>query len=253
MDRPNDSQKPQTRFQKPPKSDPKTIYLIAYNTLSILLWATVLTRVLLTTSSHGPASIYSTTGSFVKYTQTLAALEILHSLLGIVRAPVFTTLMQVASRFLLVWGIVDQFSQLATDKLHGGAVAYGLMLVAWSVTEVVRYGFFALSLARGAEGVPGLVRWMRYNFFFVLYPLGIGSECWLVWLAARGPAGQRVLGDVVKASWVLYGVLVVYVPGKWRSDVVSVLEMGVVLTLRRHRELYLVHAYDGSAEKGHER
>jgi very-long-chain (3R)-3-hydroxyacyl-CoA dehydratase len=213
MDRPRDSQKATTRPSKPSTSDPKTLYLIIYNTISTLLWSTILARVLLTASSHGFSSVYPTTGSFVKYTQTLAGLEILHSLLGIVRAPLFTTFMQVASRFLLVWGIVDQFPQLATDGLHGGSVAYCCMLVAWSVTEVIRYAFFALSLARGAEGVPGVVKWARYNTFFVLYPLGIGSECWLVWLAAGGPARQRGVGGV-RVSWGLYAVLGVYVPGK---------------------------------------
>ena len=86
------------------------------------------------------------------------------------------------------------------------------MLTAWSVTEVVRYSFFATALAKneGPEAVPGLLRWLRYNLFFVLYPLGIASECWLVYLAI-GPAKRWNLA----LEYVLKTVLFVYIPGRW--------------------------------------
>ena len=125
-------------------------------------------------------------------------------LTGLVRAPILTTLMQVASRFLLVWGIADQFPTIAI-----ASPAYSSMLVAWSVTEVIRYGYFAVNLAYG--GVPAWLTWLRYNTFFVLYPLGIGSECWLVW-RSLGLAGKRF---GVVGWWGLVGVLAVYVPGEF--------------------------------------
>lgn len=121
---------------------------------------------------------------------------------GIVRAPIMTTIMQVSSRFLLVWGIVDIFPKLALQSPF-----YSSMLVAWSVTEVIRYSFFALNL--GLNWQPKLLTWLRYNTFFVLYPLGITSECALIWLAT-GPAGEQ--GDIYK--WILYAILAIYIPGK---------------------------------------
>jgi very-long-chain (3R)-3-hydroxyacyl-CoA dehydratase len=72
---------------------------------------------------------------------------------GLVRSPVTTTLMQVASRLLLVWGVVDQFPSVANSP------AYVTMLTAWGVTEIVRYYFYMLAL-RGA--VPGFMNWLRY-------------------------------------------------------------------------------------------
>lgn len=51
---------------------------------------------------------FSIVGEDVKWIQTAAVLEILHSLLGWVRSPLTTTLMQVFSRVVLVWGIADQ-------------------------------------------------------------------------------------------------------------------------------------------------
>lgn len=112
--------------------------------------------------------------------------------------------MQVASRFLLVRGIVHNFPTVAI-----ASPAYSSMLIAWSVTETIRYGYFAVNLAYGS--VPGWLTWARYNAFFVLYPLGIGSECWLVYSslglarAKFGLAGENVLR----------AVLGIYVPGSY--------------------------------------
>ncbi|KAI9894320.1 MAG: hypothetical protein M1814_003076 [Vezdaea aestivalis] len=108
--------------------------------------------------------------------------------------------MQVASRLLLVWGIVDQFPHSTSRN-----PAYASMLVAWSLTEVVRYTYFALNL-RG--WVPPIISWLRYNMFFVLYPLGMGSEVWLV-TKALGPAGKRR----TELEWALRAILLIYVPG----------------------------------------
>lgn len=182
----------------------KTAYLTLYNAVSSAAWSMVLYRTLSIATTHGWQHVYPAIGEQVKWTQTMAALEIFHSLFGIVRAPVFTTIMQVSSRFLLVWLIVDPFPHLAL-----ASPAYTSMLVAWSVTEVIRYTYFVPLLALGWQPTP--LTWLRYNTFFILYPLGITSECILVWLAANGPAADK--GDVYK--WALYGVLLTYVPGAY--------------------------------------
>lgn len=111
--------------------------------------------------------------------------------------------MQVASRFLLVWGIAFNFP-IHTSR----SPAYSTMLLAWSITEIIRYSYFAVNLTRGK--VPGFMTWLRYNTFFVLYPLGISSECWLIYRAI-GPASS-----LNKAwEWVLKLILFVYVPGAY--------------------------------------
>lgn len=67
-------------------SAPKRAYLVAYNALSALLWSVVLGRTVSTLASNGPdagpALVYPAVGEWTKWTQTLAALEIVHSLLG---------------------------------------------------------------------------------------------------------------------------------------------------------------------------
>jgi very-long-chain (3R)-3-hydroxyacyl-CoA dehydratase len=207
-----------------PASTANKAYLIFYNSVSALLWSVVLGRTVMLLGLHGPEYVYPNVGEFTKWTQTLAGLEVLHSLLGtiyfysldleyytnmypsdigVVRAPLFTTLMQVSSRFLLVWAVVDVFPFLALSPF------YSSMLIAWSVTEIIRYSFFALSLS-GFQ--PKFLTWLRYNTFFVLYPVGIFSECWLIWLATA-PAGH--LNELYKFA--LQAILAIYVPGKFET------------------------------------
>ncbi|POR36458.1 Protein tyrosine phosphatase, partial [Tolypocladium paradoxum] len=187
--------------QKAPPSPAKTGYLVVYNFASAVAWSVVLGRTVAICALRGPGFVYDGAGEWTKWTQTVAAMEILHSLLGVVRAPLFTTLMQVSSRFLLVWAIVESFPFLAFSPF------YSSMLVAWSVTEVIRYSYFALSLS-GWQ--PAALTWLRYNTFFVLYPLGIFSECSLIYMATVPAAMRHPL-----EKYVLYAILAIYVPGAY--------------------------------------
>ena len=125
---------------------------------------------------------------------------------GIVRSPLLTTLLQVSSRLLLVWGIVNAYPRATASSPF-----YSSMLVAWALSEIVRYSYFVFNLRRGSSGrpkeVPAFLTWARYNLFYVLYPLGIGSEVALLWKASE------VAEPVWR--WAFLGILLAYVPGKF--------------------------------------
>lgn len=185
------------------------LYLILYNLLSFSLWATCTVRTALLFLSHDAP--FRHVYPLLKTTQSLATLEVVHSLLGIVRAPVVTTAMQVASRLLLVWGVMYPFGGEIVGTASGeeiGDYAFLGCLSAWGITECIRYGFFALQVS-GIK-VPGWWMWLRYNTFYVLYPVGITSECVLVF-KALGPAAD--LNPMY--WWFFVVVLAVYVPGMW--------------------------------------
>ena len=120
--------------------------------------------------------------------QTAAIMEILHSLVGLVRSPVAITALQVASRLWIVWGIIVPVQQdtissaVKITEIGGLSVELNLLtlLVAWSLSELIRYSFFAL---KEMGIVPYLSLWLRYSGFIVLYPLGVASELTMVWLA----------------------------------------------------------------------
>ncbi|OAR01443.1 hypothetical protein LLEC1_06532 [Akanthomyces lecanii] len=181
-----------------PSSPLRTGYLVLYNTVSAAAWAVVLYRTVLTCLGVGYPYTYFEVGEWTRWTQTAACLEVLHSLFGIVRAPISTTVMQVMSRLLLVWGITYPFPFVTQ------APFYASMLVAWSVTEVIRYSYFATSLA-GFQ--PSLLTFLRYNTFFVLYPLGIFSECSLIFITSKFLQGAE--------QYILYAILAIYVPGSY--------------------------------------
>ncbi|KAL8694470.1 MAG: hypothetical protein Q9218_000883 [Villophora microphyllina] len=191
----------QERPSPPPltRSDVAKEYLSAYNSVCALLWLSIFGRVVMLVPLTGYESVYEGAGDFTKWTQTVAVLEILHSAFGLVRSPLPTTLLQVTSRLLLVWAVVDRFPSVSTSTPF-----YSSMLLAWSATEVVRYSYFVLNL-RGS--VPTFMTWLRYNMFYVLYPVGISSEAVLVWKASE------VAGEPWK--WVGWGVLGLYVPGSY--------------------------------------
>ncbi|KAJ7084324.1 PTPLA-domain-containing protein [Mycena belliarum] len=112
---------------------------------------------------------YSRIGNVVAVVQTCATLEVGHVLLGWVRSPLQTTAMQVASRLWAIY-LVHQFEVARTNPLYTSAV------LAWSLTEVVRYSFYASNLL-GYE--PPVLLYLRYTMFYVLYPIGASSEAFL--------------------------------------------------------------------------
>ena len=66
------------RDQKPLK----TRYLILYNFINAFLWLAILSRVVLLIPLVGFKNVYGGVGEFVKWTQTLAGLEVVHAALG---------------------------------------------------------------------------------------------------------------------------------------------------------------------------
>ena len=165
---------------------PTRLYLFSYNFFSFALWATcTLNAVHLVAFQNAPLPIVfdEIYHPLLTTTQSLAGLEILHSLLGLVRAPVVTTLMQVASRLLLVWGVMYPFGKLglggevilgtggsSAGNAQLGDYAFLGCLGAWGVTECIRYGFFALQVS--GVGVPAWWSWLRY-----FLPLSVRAFC----------------------------------------------------------------------------
>lgn len=92
MDRPGDSQTPEQRSRQgaqPERVAPpsyRSLYLIFYNSLSALLWSVVLGRVLAICAIHETFIVYQGTGQWTKWTQTVAALEVVHAAIGITSA-----------------------------------------------------------------------------------------------------------------------------------------------------------------------
>ncbi|KAK6766132.1 hypothetical protein RB195_025812 [Necator americanus] len=192
---------------------PAQLYLFVYNAVQVLGWGVILIKTIdgLSKQLSWP-ELYTSVETEVKIFQTLALLEIVHALIGIVRSPVGTTIMQVWSRLLLVWPI------LHTCATARQSVGVPMFLVAWSLTEVIRYSFYALGLL---SAVPFFLTWLRYTLFIVLYPLGVTGELLTLFGALPEVAEKKYytieMPNPANMGFSFYAVLIAsalfYIPG----------------------------------------
>ena len=147
---------------------PAHAYLFLYNLAMTLGWTLLLAHLVRSLlREHSPSTIYDLVSPFLRVWQTGALLEILHAVVGIVRASASVTALQVLSRVFMIWGVCEAVPGVRDQR------SMVVMIAAWALTEVPRY----LSFAVGVIGQqPFWLGWLRYSTFFVLYPMGTGGE-----------------------------------------------------------------------------
>ncbi|KAJ6662926.1 hypothetical protein lerEdw1_011130 [Lerista edwardsae] len=110
---------------------------------------------------------FHTTADMMYFCQMLAFVEILNTLLGLVRAPLAPVLLQVCGRnfvlFLVLGGV---------EEMQSKAVVFFVFYL-WSMIEIFRYPFYMLSCIDIEWKV---LTWIRYTIWIPLYPLGILAE-----------------------------------------------------------------------------
>jgi very-long-chain (3R)-3-hydroxyacyl-CoA dehydratase len=191
----------------------KRIYLAIYNWAVFTGWFQVLVFAVKTLNESGPAAVYDAVEKPLQLAQTIAILEIIHGLIGLVRSPVSATLPQIGSRLFVTWGILYSFPETRTHVLVSSLV------ISWSLTEIIRYSFFGMKEALGFT--PSWLLWLRYSTFLLLYPTGITSEVGLIYIAlpyikasekycVRMPNKWNSSFDYYFASLAVLGI---YVPG----------------------------------------
>ncbi|ORX80208.1 PTPLA-domain-containing protein [Anaeromyces robustus] len=189
---------------KPRKEKPLFVklYLFLYNLLSFAGWGYVLFLVIKTLidTNGNYTKVYDNIRNELTIVQACAALEILHSLIGFVPSPVFTTTCQVFSRVFVSYYILYYTNDPKTYQ----SPFLTVMVIAWSITEVVRYLYYALNIFKIHVK---LLTWIRYTFFYVLYPVGASSECVLIYTSI--PAVAKISKYCPYVNWV---VLLSYVP-----------------------------------------
>ncbi|KAF2881858.1 hypothetical protein ILUMI_24322 [Ignelater luminosus] len=144
-------------------------YLLTYNGIETFGWALILFRLLsyYIFSNSEAASLYQNLKWPLIIFQNAAVLEILHAAVRIVPSNPIVTLQQVFSRVMLVCGIF--LPTLAGQT----SIGLPLAVLAWSITEIIRYGYYTLNLV---HLVPHFLIWLRYTAFIILYPIGVTGE-----------------------------------------------------------------------------
>jgi very-long-chain (3R)-3-hydroxyacyl-CoA dehydratase len=176
-------------------------YLVLYNAACTLGWLHVLS-ICLTHISKGTVltdDVWKEVQLPLKIVQTAACMEVIHSLIGIVKSPWFTTFMQVFSRVWTLWAVMD------ISPHAQSSVFITLACTSWGLVEVPRYLFYALNLL---NVVPYPLFWLRYSLFGVLYPTGITGELGCMYFAAL---------ETYQSNFTLFVLIVfvalTYIPG----------------------------------------
>ena len=192
------------------------LYIILYNAVMLCGWAFVYGKGLLCygrTFASGEAGKLSGELLWEEYVewlflfQMLMLLDVVNSLLRIVRSPVVTTVMQIASRILVI-AVLKLFPQARTT-LPG----MSLLLFAWCPTECIRYSFYLVKELRSGKDtkkesvVPGWLLWIRYSGFIVLYPMGFTGELFVLYTSLEEVKNHPTLNFV---QWIIYGEFLVY-------------------------------------------
>ncbi|XP_053959199.1 very-long-chain (3R)-3-hydroxyacyl-CoA dehydratase hpo-8 [Anastrepha ludens] len=191
-------------------------YLFLYNAVQVAGWSYILFQLVNYYLLQGPQfraqiTLWDYTRFAVIVFQNAAFVEILNAAFGLVKSnPVITTF-QVLSRMMVVIGVV-----MATPT---GKVSPGLpiALLAWAITEIIRYGYYALNIL---NIMPYIVVFLRYTTFIALYPIGVTGELLCFWWAQSYAKTNTVWSWEMPNKWnatfsyfaLLWIVMLLYIP-----------------------------------------
>lgn len=92
-------------------------------------------------------------GTTAGFFQLVSALEVVHAAVGLVGGSPVTALMQWAGRSNVLFGVVAAVPEVQDRP------AVGAMFLAWAMSEVIRYPWYAASVAGAC---PHWLTWLRY-------------------------------------------------------------------------------------------
>ncbi|EZA55818.1 3-hydroxyacyl-CoA dehydratase [Ooceraea biroi] len=191
------------------------LYLASYNLAQTVGWSYILCQIMqyYTKPSVGE-TLWGKTEFLLMIFQNAAVLEIVHAAMGLVPSNVAITTFQVFSRVMVVVGVI-----LATPPTYAAAsVGLPLALLAWSVTEIIRYFYYFVNLI---GLVPHMLTWLRYSTFIILYPIGITGELLCFYAATKyASANPDSWSYALPNAWnftfsylyLLVGIMLLYIP-----------------------------------------
>lgn len=177
-------------------------YLFFYNAISAIAWLSILAECIgdLFFGGYYRTGVYSGfPHKLMVVTQTVnAVFEVVHAIIGLVPSPLLSLFLQFFARLVITVGI----SYYVPESEGNVSVAYAVLTVAWSVTEIVRYSFY---VSKQTGRVPYSLLWLRYLTFVLLYPMGLLSEPIVVFKTLAYVSGFYY--------WFLALGMFLYVPG----------------------------------------
>ncbi|KAI3381930.1 hypothetical protein SNEBB_010704 [Seison nebaliae] len=160
-------------------------YLLIYNLLSAIGWLFVsglYGQVVIKRQSINGKDAFVQMGIPLMVVQSIALLEIVHASLKLVRSNPIITAFQVFSRLFVGCFVLYFIKDSRSD--------YGLLciMVAWALTEIIRYLYYVTCLL---EKRCHILEYLRYTLFIVLYPLGVTGELLIIYSAYQSEESMK--------------------------------------------------------------
>jgi len=151
------------------RSGLSTAWLLLFNVSMVAGWSSIGCALFseMITGNGNYKILYHNVERQLIFFQTGAVLEILHSATGLVPSSAILTAFQVFSRIFILWGVMVPIVKVQIN------LGCALCLFAWTITEIIRYSFYAFNLL---GYLPYIVNYLRYTLFIVLYPIGVTGE-----------------------------------------------------------------------------
>lgn len=210
-------------------------YLVLYNVVQFLGWSHMLYILLphLDTAlikGVDRGQLYADIELSLKIFQTAAVLEVVHAAVGLVKTNPMLAMFQVSSRVFVAWAILDAVPE---SRLCRGLP---LLLIAWIITEMIRYSFYAVGLLGTSLYIITWLRYSiailfvfpqlkvlitcRYTLFFALYPIGVTGELWCCYVSLGRIARDKIftwmmpnqLNMTFNFYYVLIAIMLSYIP-----------------------------------------
>ncbi|XP_009885683.1 PREDICTED: very-long-chain (3R)-3-hydroxyacyl-CoA dehydratase 3 [Charadrius vociferus] len=156
----------ESRVPKDPFKHLKKGYLIMYNLVQFLGFSWIFVNMTVRLFILGKDSFYDTfhtIADMMYFCQTLALMEIVNSLIGLVRSPLIPAVVQIFGRNFILFVVLG-----SVEEMQSKAVVF-FVFYFWSIIELFRYPYYMLSCI-GIEWKP--LTWLRYTAWIPLYPLG---------------------------------------------------------------------------------
>ena len=98
------------------------------------------------------------------------------------------------------------------------SIQLSTMVLAWSITEIIRYSYYTASLINVKIG---FLTWLRYTLFIILYPIGAGSELLCIFKAFPEMSSYKPydvempnrLNFTLRFQYVVLLIVLSYLPG----------------------------------------
>lgn len=94
-------------------------------------------------------------------------LDIYNSIIGVIKTNIMTCILQSISHVLLTYCVLSV-------KSGHNYLSYKILVFDWSIIEIIKFLYYICNLYN--ENVPKILKFLRYNLFYITIPIGVVSE-----------------------------------------------------------------------------